>query len=49
MDKNLILGIGLIVAAIYIYRKNNIVVVAPPTGESSFCGACSGANGETWN
>jgi hypothetical protein len=45
MDKNLILGIGLIVAAIYIYRKNNIVVVAP-AGMSSMCGACSSADGK---
>ena len=45
MDKNLILGIGLIVAAIYIYRKNNIVVVAPK-GMSSACGACSSADGK---
>ena len=48
MNKSLILGVGLIAVAIYIYRKNNKVVV-PPTGSSSMCGACSGANGETWN
>lgn len=39
-NKNLILGIGLIAVAIYIYRKNNVVVVAPPTGESNACGSC---------
>jgi hypothetical protein len=44
-NKNLILGVALILAAIYIYRKNNIVVVAP-TGTSSFCGACSSADGK---
>jgi hypothetical protein len=39
-NKSLILGIGLIAVAIYIYRKNNAVVATPPTGTSSFCGAC---------
>jgi hypothetical protein len=40
-NKSLILGVALIVAAIYIYRKNNIVVVAPTKGESNACGACN--------
>ena len=44
-NKSLILGVALIVAAIYIYRKNNIVVVAP-SGMSSMCGACSSADGK---
>jgi hypothetical protein len=44
-NKSLILGIGLIVVAIYIYRKNNVVVVAP-TGMSAICGACSSADGK---
>ena len=44
-NKNLILGVALILAAIYIYRKNNIVVVAPK-GMSSACGACSSADGK---
>jgi hypothetical protein len=39
MNKSLILGIGLIAVAIYVYRKNNATVV-PPTGTSNACGSC---------
>jgi hypothetical protein len=49
MNKNLILGIGLLGLAIYLYRKNNVKPSVAPTGTSSMCGSCSGADGENWN